>query len=223
MGFIYVFFGLFAIMFVAVLAFVIVIFVTKGRDVKNKIKGDYLSPKPEEEPKKEKKPKKAETKKKEPYKELNKGGDKKREVSPVHANCDHAKQPSPYIDVNDTYSMVWDEFKSFALKLLEAEYPSAKISPYKYRGSPDIQLQAGGKDVDVRLIFVRENAVVDKKDMDAALKDIDINDDIADWIISNGRFSVMQRSAANAKKVILYDADDMFAMMRRRNISAKKA
>ncbi len=206
---------------IALVAFVVVMVITAlgGAKKSEKNKGDYIARKETDATRGTKTENGGDVF---PDGRYNKTAVNAEKTSAVHANCDHAKVPTPYIDVNDTYQMTWDDFKSFALKLLSAEYPTAVISPYKYRGSPDIQLKTGGKDVDVRLIFVRENVVVDKNDFNAALRDVDDKDDVADWIITNGRFSLAQKNAAGAKRVALSDAGDLFAMMRRCNISAKK-
>ncbi len=137
----------------------------------------------------------------------------------IHANCNHKKEAKPYLELEDTYEMSWDEFKSLTLELLLRDYPSAKFSPYKYRGSPDIQLEYHGKQVDVRLMFVRENVAVDDSDFKVAIQDTDDDGSIENWFITNGKFSFTQR--AKSGRVKLLDWADLDTLIRRHNIPMK--
>lgn len=142
-------------------------------------------------------------------------------VSATHANCNHAKKETPSISLEDTRNMDWDEFKGFILALLAKDYPSAALSPYKYRGSPDIRLKTHGRETDVRLIHIKKGQTVEKADFEAALRDTDAHDDVSDWILTNGKFTFQQKQRAAACNIRLIEGTEVYALMRRHNLSAK--
>lgn len=142
-------------------------------------------------------------------------------VSATHANCNHAKKETPSISLEDTRNMDWDEFKGFILALLAKDYPSAALSPYKYRGSPDIRLKTHGRETDVRLIHIRKGQAVEKADFEAALRDTDEHDDVSDWILTNGKFTFQQKQRAAACNIRLIEGTEVYALMRRHGLSAK--